>query len=197
MFSLLLQSHKTLNLLRNSILIIFILLASCLSCMAQKSAKKSSSASQKGKASYYSKRATGNHTASGEKVHHDSLTCAHRTHPFGTLLKVRNLANGKEVIVKVTDRGPFGRGRVIDLSYRAAKELDMLAQGVGTVEVSVYHEEAVPFELPPYEMPETDFSTYEVDVTNSVLDFNKKTIKEKKHSSANTTTDKKHTTHKK
>ena len=74
--------------------------------------------------------------------------------------------------MKVTDRGPFGRGRVIDISYRAAKELGMLAQGVGTVEVSVYHEESVPFQLPPYEMPETDFSIYEQESPSSILDFN-------------------------
>ena len=55
---------------------------------------------QKGKASYYSKRATGTRTSSGERLHHDSLTCAHRTHPFGTMLKVTNLQNGKNVLVR-------------------------------------------------------------------------------------------------
>ena len=74
---------------------------------------------QTGKASYYAKKFTGRRTASGERLHHDSLTCAHRTYPFGTLLKVTNPANGKVVIVRVTDRGPYVKGRIIDLSVRA------------------------------------------------------------------------------
>ena len=90
---------------------------------------------QKGKASYYSKRATGARTASGLLLHHDSMTCAHRTFPFGSILKVTNLTNGKQVVVKVTDRGPYGRGRIIDLSWGAAKAIDMLAQGVVPVTV--------------------------------------------------------------
>lgn len=57
---------------------------------------------QKGKASYYSKRMTGARTSSGERLHHDSLTCAHRTYKFGTMLKVTNPENGKEVVVRVT-----------------------------------------------------------------------------------------------
>lgn len=93
---------------------------------------------QKGKASYYSKRATGAKTASGERLHHDSLTCAHRTHAFGTLLKVTNLDNKQSVVVRVTDRGPFVRGRIIDLSWGAAKELGMLAKGIATVEVEPF-----------------------------------------------------------
>lgn len=100
---------------------------------------------QRGKATYYSKRATGARTSSGERVHHDSLTCAHRTYPFGTKLKVTNPANGKSVIVKVTDRGPFARGRIIDLSWKAAKELGMLAQGVAMVEVVRADKIVVPF----------------------------------------------------
>ena len=92
---------------------------------------------QTGKASFYSKRATGARTSNGERLHHDSLTCAHKTHPFGTLLKVTNPSNGKEVVVRVTDRGPFKRGRIIDLSWGAAKELGMLTQGVAMVKVEV------------------------------------------------------------
>ena len=100
-------------------------------------------AQQRGKASFYSRRATGARTSSGEKLHHDSLTCAHRTHPFGTLLKVRNLSNGREVVVRVNDRGPFGRGRIVDLSWGAAKALDMLSKGVATVEVTPFNKHAV------------------------------------------------------
>lgn len=90
---------------------------------------------QTGKASYYSKKWTGRRTASGDPIHHDSLTCAHRTYPFGTLLKVTNKQNGRQVIVRVTDRGPFNRGRIIDLSWGAAKAIGMLTAGVVPVTV--------------------------------------------------------------
>ena len=113
-------------------------------------------AQQKGKATFYSKRATGARTASGERLHHDSLTCAHRTYPFGTLLKVTNLNNGKTVVVRVTDRGPFAKGRIIDLSYAAAKQLDMLFAGVATVTVERYNR-GVPYDdEPAIELPELD-----------------------------------------
>ena len=85
---------------------------------------------QSGKASFYSKKFTGRKTANGERLHHDSLTCAHKTYPFGTLLKVTNPENGVHVIVRVTDRGPYVKGRIIDLSVRAAKELGIIAQGI-------------------------------------------------------------------
>lgn len=113
---------------------------------------------QKGRASYYSKRATGTRTSNGERLHHDSLTCAHRTYPFGTLLKVTNPANGKSVVVRVTDRGPFHRGRIIDLSYRAANEIGMLAKGVAMVVVEPYNGMNVPFKPTGDEgVPEFDF----------------------------------------
>lgn len=89
----------------------------------------------RGKASYYSKNLHGRRTSSGERYHKDSLTCAHRTLPFGTLLKVTNQKNGKQVTVKVTDRGPFAPGRVVDLSFAAARELGMIGMGVAPVSV--------------------------------------------------------------
>ena len=92
---------------------------------------------QRGKASYYSKKLTGALTSSGIRLHHDSMTCAHRTYPFGTILKVTNPANGKTVKVKVIDRGPFIKGRVIDLSWGAAKALGMLSQGIAIVIVEL------------------------------------------------------------
>lgn len=88
-----------------------------------------------GKASFYGNKMHGRRTSDGSRYHKDSLTCAHRTLPFGTLLKVTNTKNGKDVIVRVTDRGPFVRGRVVDLSMAAAKELGMVAMGVAPVEV--------------------------------------------------------------
>ena len=112
---------------------------------------------QKGKASYYSKRATGARSASGERIHHDSLTCAHKKYPFGTILRVTNLSNNKSVDVRVTDRGPYGRGRVIDLSYAAAKAIGMLAQGVAMVEVKPVTEKIVPYRMEEDDMPEFEF----------------------------------------
>ena len=93
-------------------------------------------AQSKGKASYYGNKFHGRRTSDGSRYHKDSLTCAHRTLPFGTLLKVRNQKNGREVVVKVTDRGPFGPGRIVDLSMAAAREIGMVQQGVVPVEVT-------------------------------------------------------------
>lgn len=117
---------------------------------------------QEGKASFYSKRATGSRTSSGERLHHDSLTCAHRYYPFGTLLRVTNPANDRFVVVKVTDRGPFRRGRIIDLSWRAAKELGILSQGVAMVVVQPENTIIFPFKpVDVNELPELDFEVPE------------------------------------
>ncbi|MBP9036920.1 MAG: septal ring lytic transglycosylase RlpA family protein [Candidatus Cloacimonetes bacterium] len=88
-------------------------------------------------ATYYSKRFHGRKTASGERYNRDAFTCAHKSLPFQTLLKITNPQNGKSVTVRVNDRGPFNRNRDIDLSYAAAKEIDMLAAGVLPVEVEI------------------------------------------------------------
>ena len=93
-------------------------------------------AQESGYASFYSKRLHGRHTSDGGHYHNDSLTCAHKTYPFGTLLLVRNPKNDNEVIVKVTDRGPHIRNRLIDLSYCAAERLDIIRTGIAKVEVT-------------------------------------------------------------
>jgi len=117
---------------------------------------------QRGKASFYSKKFFGRMTASGERLHPDSLTCAHRSYPFGTKLVVYNPANGRSVIVKVTDRGPFVRGRIIDLSWRAAKELDIISKGVAMVIVQKASSFIVPFQPnDEIEIPEMDLETNE------------------------------------
>ena len=90
-------------------------------------------AGQIGKASFYSHKLKGKHTSNGGKYHPDSLTCAHRSLPFGTLLKVFNPDNNKEVIVRVTDRGPHRKNVLIDLSFSAAKQLDIVRQGIASV----------------------------------------------------------------
>ena len=120
----------------------------------------SARAQQSGKASFYAKRATGSRTANGERLHHDSLTCAHRTYPFGTLLKVINPANGRTVVVRVTDRGPFGRGRIIDLSRGAARALGILAQGIASVVVERVSETIIPLkDTTMVRIPELELAT--------------------------------------
>ncbi|HEY9186533.1 MAG TPA: septal ring lytic transglycosylase RlpA family protein [Ignavibacteria bacterium] len=90
-----------------------------------------------GIASYYCMKHENKRTASGEKYKSSNLTAAHRTLPFGTLVKVTNLKNNKSVIVKINDRGPFVKGRILDLSYSAAKEIDMLMNGMAKVKIEV------------------------------------------------------------
>lgn len=103
----------------------------------------------KGNASYYSDRLHGRTMSNGERYNKDSMTCAHLTLPLGTMLKVRNPLNGREVIVKVTDRGPHTKRFIIDLSRAAARELDIIQAGFSLVEITVYHPGVVPFRLEP------------------------------------------------
>lgn len=114
-------------------------------------------------ASYYSNRMHGRRMSDGTKYHKDSLTCAHRRYPLGTMLKVTNIKNGKSVVVKVTDR--CGRRRIIDLSYAAAKALGIITQGVAMVTVEKYVEKrTVPFKQDDViEIPELDFEITEGD----------------------------------
>lgn len=91
---------------------------------------------QRVKASYYADKFHGRKTASGKLYNRDSLTCAHKTYPFGTILKVKNPRNDKEIYVKVTDRGPFVKGRSIDLSYAAAKKIGVIGHGISIVDIT-------------------------------------------------------------
>jgi rare lipoprotein A len=91
----------------------------------------------KGNASYYHKSFSGRKTASGERLNNKDFTCAHKSLPFGTMIEVENPSTKKWVVVRVNDRGPFSKSRVIDLSYEAAKTLDMLSKGVMTINAKV------------------------------------------------------------
>lgn len=93
---------------------------------------------ENGVATYYGSAWQGRRTASGEPYNTERFTAAHKTYPFGTLLKVTRLDNKKSVVVRVIDRGPFGKGRIIDLSNAAAGELGMMRQGICEVCVEVY-----------------------------------------------------------
>ena len=92
---------------------------------------------QTGIASWYGGIFHGRKTANGETYDTYALTAAHRSLPFGTVLEVTNLNNNRRVRVRVNDRGPFVEGRVIDLSYAAARELDMLLDGTASVHMAV------------------------------------------------------------
>lgn len=95
--------------------------------------------STRGEASYYAGFHHGKKTASGERFNMHSLTAAHRTLPLGSKIKVTNLNNGKEVVVRVNDRGPYAKGRVIDVSLGAAKKLDMIKTGTAKVSIQILH----------------------------------------------------------
>ncbi|WP_337044990.1 septal ring lytic transglycosylase RlpA family protein [Emticicia sp. 17c] len=93
-----------------------------------------------GKASYYESKFYGRKTASGEILKKNVLSCAHPSFPFGTMIEVTNLANNKSCIVRVNDRGPFKKGRILDLSHVAAKQLSMFNHGIVKVKLTVVGE---------------------------------------------------------
>ncbi|HZF12627.1 MAG TPA: septal ring lytic transglycosylase RlpA family protein [Thermoanaerobaculia bacterium] len=101
---------------------------------------------ERGMASWYGPGFDGHRTASGQRYRRTELTAAHRTLPFGTRVQVRNLENGASVVVKINDRGPFSRGRVIDLSYEAARQLGVSGPGTAQVEIAVLGTEG---DVPP------------------------------------------------
>lgn len=88
-----------------------------------------------GVASFYGGRHHGGPTASGERFNQNAMTAAHRTYPLGTRVKVTNLSNGKSVTLRINDRGPYIRGRIIDVSRGAAAQLGFIANGLAKVRV--------------------------------------------------------------
>lgn len=94
-----------------------------------------------GEASWYGPGFHGKTTANGETYNQDDLTAAHRTLPFNTIVRVVNLDNGKSVTVRINDRGPYARGRIIDLSREAAHRIDMINSGVAPVRLVLIRSE--------------------------------------------------------
>ena len=111
--------------------ILLILLGACASTRYEKSPEP-----HYGIASWYGSDFHGNPTSSGEPFDMYAMTCAHRTHPFGTRLNVTNISNNRSVVCVVNDRGPFIKGRDIDLSYAAAKEIGLIGVGVSEVKIA-------------------------------------------------------------
>ncbi len=95
---------------------------------------------QRGKATYYGRKWHGRRTSSGKKLNINGYQCAHRTLPFGTKVRVTNTTNGKSCIVEVVDRGPHGRGLIIDLTNKAAEDIGMLRQGTAMVTLEIVEE---------------------------------------------------------
>jgi rare lipoprotein A len=89
-----------------------------------------------GEASYYGREFMGSRTANGEKFDPNGMTAAHRTVAFGTRIRVTNLSNGKDVVVRINDRGPWKKGRIIDISYAAAKQIGMHHSGTAKVRLN-------------------------------------------------------------
>ncbi len=90
-----------------------------------------------GKVAYYSRKFAGRRTASGERFDPNAMTMAHKTLPFGTMVRVTNTKTGKSVTVRVNDRGPTQPDRVADLSYAAAVKLDIVKAGIGDARLEV------------------------------------------------------------
>jgi rare lipoprotein A len=117
---------------------------------------------QTGTASFYNKKFQGKHTSSGERLDNDRFTAAHSSIPFGTLVKVTNLSNDKSVIVKVNDRFYPKKEHIVDITYSAAKEIDMIRLGMARVRLEVLditEEEAEAEAVVP-----TDSITYKIPV---------------------------------
>ncbi len=106
-------------------------------------------AARTGVASYYAASLHGNRTANGERYNHGALTAAHRSLPFGTLLRVISTHNDRRVLVRVNDRGPFIRGRQLDLSGAAADRLAMRARGTHRVRYEIVDPAALPSRQAP------------------------------------------------
>lgn len=92
---------------------------------------------QKGKASFYASKFDGRRTFFGERVDSKAFEAAHRTLPLNTLVEITNLANNRAVVVRINDRGPFSKGRIVDITRAAAKALGMIHQGVANVKIRV------------------------------------------------------------
>ncbi|WP_201984272.1 septal ring lytic transglycosylase RlpA family protein [Hymenobacter rubidus] len=130
-------------------LLLLLALALLASCGGSRSASNSSKAPrgaavQKGLGSYYADKFNGRPTASGSIYRPGQMTAAHNTLPFGTVIRVTNTRNGRSVDVTVTDRGPHTKGYIVDVSRRAAVQLDIIEAGVVPVLVTVIKPASAP-----------------------------------------------------
>lgn len=122
---------------------------------------------ERGAASWYGPGFHGRLTASGERYNMNAFTAAHRTLPFGTMVRVHSLVNGRDVDLRITDRGPFSRNRIIDVSRAAAAELGMLGLGFKEVVLLVPESTAAPVAAPPRPVRKSQRSARRVPVPSA------------------------------
>lgn len=122
---------------RMSLFLGFVLLVLTTSCSSNRVAFGEKGYTEKGTASYYSNKLRGNKMANGQRYRPGKRTAAHPKLPLGTTVRVTNARNGRSVKVKITDRGPHTKGRILDVSMAAAKKLDMVKSGTAKVQVKV------------------------------------------------------------
>ena len=120
-----------------AIAVTFLFLWGCASHRKYKPQSELTGYSESGTASYYAMKFQNRKTASGEKFDNYSMTAAHKTLPFGTKVKVTNIRNGKSVNVTINDRGPFVKGRIIDLSRAAFAKIEKVEKGITKVKILV------------------------------------------------------------
>lgn len=125
------------RLLAGGFCVLALLVLSACGSTPKSGGRVSSGHSESGMASYYGNEFHGRKTANGERFDQGKLTAAHRTMPFGTRVKVTNTQNGRSVVVRINDRGPFAKGRIIDLSSSAFKSIASINAGVVPVRVQV------------------------------------------------------------
>lgn len=131
------KSMKNIKLSVIAVSILSIILLSSCSVKKKSESHSKEKVYQKGEASWYGPGFNGKKTASGETFNMYKLTAAHKKLPFGTKVKVTNLKNGKSVIVRINDRGPFVKGRIIDLSKKAAQQIDLIQAGHTPVKIVI------------------------------------------------------------
>jgi rare lipoprotein A len=130
---------KLKNVLKNYFFSCLLIIVGAVCAPALHSAEKSTGSNKARfcKATYYASKFHGRKTASGEHYNMYKLTAAHRTLPYNTMVKVTNVNNGKSVIVRINDRGPFTKNRCIDLSYEAARRIEIIRSGFAPVTLDV------------------------------------------------------------
>jgi rare lipoprotein A len=118
-------------------LLLFVAVLTLIGCSGQAARPTPGEFEQVGLASYYANMHHGRKTASGERYDRNAFTAAHNDLPFGAIVEVTHLVNGRTVRVRINDRGPFVKGRIIDLSYAAAKEIKIIGVGVAKVRLTL------------------------------------------------------------
>ncbi len=130
------MSNKKAWFIRGALLVVILTLAACAPYHAKRRSIKYEAT---GVASWYGPGFAGRKTACGERYKPSGMTAAHKTLPFGTAVKVTNLDNDRSIVVRINDRGPYVRGRIIDLSQGAAKKLGVIGTGTANVKVVALH----------------------------------------------------------